>query len=254
MQHAAHAALATDVSSKGEQWCMFDNTTLGAATGNALDLARWSLPVAHLDRVRRADANALARVLRAADHNSSIHRGNMRTSRKALLLAALVVIASCRHGDEEPKVPVSVSRATDTTAARPLAAGDIRIASVDGSIDLAMIGDSISGGLSLATLAKVRQKTDTGAVTGTGFGASIEKMVKASVRSAIGTRMGVPVSSVKDVRYDGKRIVFDWNGKAPTDFANAKVNNKDVMASFGADDAQRFVDAVHARKRALGQM
>jgi hypothetical protein len=178
----------------------------------------------------------------------------MRTSRKALLLVALVAPASCRHGDEAAKVPVSLSRATDTTAAKPLAAGDIRITSTDGGIDLAMIGDSISGGLSLATLAKVRQKTDTGAVTGTGFGASIEKMVKASVQNAIGTRMGVPVSSVKDVRYDGQRLVFDWNGKAPTDFAKARVNNKDVMASFSADDAQRFVDAVHARKRALGQM
>ncbi len=151
-------------------------------------------------------------------------------------------------------MPVNVSRPNDTIAARPLAAGDIRITSTDGGVDLAMIGDSISGGLSAATLAKVRQKTDTSAVTGTGLGASIEKMVKASVQSAIGTRIGVPVSSVKDVRYEGDRLVFDWNGKPPADFANAKVNNKDVMASFSPADAQRFVDAVHARKRASDQM
>ena len=104
-----------------------------------------------------------------------------------------------------------------------------------------------------SSLAKVRQKTDTSAVSGTGLGASIEKMVKASVQDAIGTRIGVPVSAVKDVRYDGARLVFDWNGKAPADFANAKVNNKDVMASFSTGDAQQFVDAVRARKAALGR-
>ena len=172
----------------------------------------------------------------------------------ALVLCALVTLASCRRDESGAKVPVTMSRPPSGAAASPLAPGDIRITSEDGSVDLALIGDSISGGLSAATLAKVRQKTDTSAVTGTGFGASIEKMVKASVQSAIGTRMGVPVSSVKDVRYDGQRIVFDWNGKPPADFAHAKVNDKDVMASFSAAEVQRFVDAVHARKRASGQM
>ena len=177
----------------------------------------------------------------------------MRTSCKAVLLVALVGIASCRHDAEEAKVPVHASRPGEAAAGRPLAAGDIRITSEDGSVDLALIGDSISGGLSAATLAKVRQKTDTSAVSGTGLGASIEKMVKASVQDAIGTRIGVPVSAVKDMRYDGARLVFDWNGKAPADFANAKVNNKDVMASFSTGDAQQFVDAVRARKAALGR-
>ncbi|MDQ2665227.1 MAG: DUF72 domain-containing protein [Gemmatimonadota bacterium] len=44
-----HAALDERASSDVEQWCMFDNTTLGAATGNALELERWSLPVAQLE-------------------------------------------------------------------------------------------------------------------------------------------------------------------------------------------------------------
>jgi hypothetical protein len=178
----------------------------------------------------------------------------MHTRTAALIIVTLAGLASCRHADDEPKVPVSMSRPSIAAVPTPMGAGDIRITSEDGSVDLALIGDSISGGLSAATLAKVRQKTDTSAVTGTGFGASIEKMVKASVQSAIGTRMGVPIRSVKDVRYEGQRIVFDWNGKPPTDFANAKINNKEVMASFSAADAQRFVDAIHARKRASGQM
>jgi hypothetical protein len=39
-----------------------------------------------------------------------------------------------------------------------------------------------------------------------------------------------------------------------TFFENAKVNDKPVMESFHPEDAQRFVDVVRARKRALGQM
>ena len=55
----------------------------------------------------------------------------------------------------------------------PLRAGDVRIVSTDGGIDLALIGDSISSGLSPATLAKVAQETDTAGVKQSGFGASI---------------------------------------------------------------------------------
>lgn len=177
----------------------------------------------------------------------------MPVSRHAVLFAAVIGFTSCRHADDEARVPVRVSRPTSTDATTPLAAGDIRITSVDGGIDLALIGDSISGGLSASTLAKVRHDTDTSAVSGSGFGASIEKMVKGSVQSALGTRIGVPVSAVKDVRYDGQRLVFEWNGKAPADFVKARVNNKDVMASFSADDAKRFADAVRARKNAFGR-
>lgn len=177
----------------------------------------------------------------------------MRKPTAVLILGAIVALASCRHQDDEAKVPVSVSRQSTTVADTPLAPGDVRITSVDSSIDLAMIGDSISGGLSTYSLAKLRRETDTSAVSGSGFGASIEKMVKGTVQSALGTRVSVPVTAVKDVRYDGQRIIFDWNGKPPEHFANAKVNNKDVMASFSADDAQRFAIAVRARQRALGR-
>ncbi|CAN5922005.1 hypothetical protein BH11GEM2_BH11GEM2_16610 [soil metagenome] len=179
----------------------------------------------------------------------------MLTRAAVLLLGALLGLAACRHGDDEAKVPVNLSRPSTALADVPLAAGDIRITSADTAVDLALIGDSISGGLSAFALAKLRRETDTSAVKGSGLGASIEKMVKGTVQSALGTRISVPVSSVKDVRYDGQRLVFEWNGKPPEHFGDAKVNNKDVMASFSSEDAQRFAIAVRARQRARnGQM
>jgi uncharacterized protein YecE (DUF72 family) len=37
---AAIAEQLREATAAGERWCIFDNTTLGAATGNALALAR----------------------------------------------------------------------------------------------------------------------------------------------------------------------------------------------------------------------
>ena len=171
----------------------------------------------------------------------------MRSS-PAILLAALVIVA-CSHkdADDRPEVPVKLSRASDT-AHQVLQQGDIRIASVDSGVDLALIGDTISGGLSEKTLAKVKHDTDTNNVKGTGMGADIERMVKGTVQSALTTRLSFPLSAVRDVRYDGQKIVFEWNGKPPKAFGNVKVDKKNVLESFSAEDAQRFVDAVRARK------
>jgi hypothetical protein len=179
----------------------------------------------------------------------------MPPSRLPLLFLPVVLIGgACRHSDDEAKIPMRLSRTTDTAAANaPLKEGDIRITSVDGGVDLALIGDSISGGLSQKTLAKVRNETDTNAVKGSGFGADIEKMVKGTVQSALGTRVVFALADVKDVRYDGKKLIFDWNGKPQTGFSHVNVDHKDVLESFSSDDAQRFVIAVRARKRALGR-
>jgi hypothetical protein len=170
------------------------------------------------------------------------------------VVAVVLFAAACRHRDEDVKIPMRFSRGSDTAAANlPLREGDIRITSVEGGVDLALIGDSISGGLSQKTLAEVRHDTDTAFVQGSGFGASIEKIVKGSVQSALGSRVVFPLSAVKEVRYDGKKLVFDWNGKPQTGFAHVNVNKKDVLESFSSEDAQRFVIAVRARKRALSR-
>lgn len=169
-------------------------------------------------------------------------------------LFVLVASAACRHQDADDKVRMHVSRPSSTAPADlSLAAGDIRITSADGGVDLALIGDSISGGLSQTALAKVRRETDTNAVHGDDIGASIEKMVKGTVQSALATRVSFPLSAVRDVRYDGKRLVFDWAGKAQPGFGHVSVDNRDVLESFNPDDAQRFVIAVRARQRERGR-
>lgn len=171
--------------------------------------------------------------------------------RALIIAAATTLVVACGTRDEEPSpdVPVRVARNAGSGGVAELGAGDARIVNTDSMFDLALIGDTISGGLAAKALTKARQETDTAAVKGSGFGADLEKMVKGTVQSALTTRVAFPLSAVRDVRYEGGRIVFEWNGK-PRNFGHARSNNKDIMETFSEADAQRFVNAVHARKRA----
>jgi hypothetical protein len=181
----------------------------------------------------------------------------MRYAGTLLTLVAVTMASACSSGadrsekrarDEAPDGGVTLSRPNTAITDDTLAAGDIRIVTTNGGIDLALIGDSISSGLSPEALRKVRRETDTTKVSGSGFGAQIEKMVKGSVQGAIGTRMSFPISAVREVRYDGEKLVFDWNGEPRRTFEAVKIDGKPMLASFSPEDAKRFADAVNARK------
>lgn len=178
----------------------------------------------------------------------------MRHASKTLIVGGVALVASAcsskpadRARDEAPDGGVTISKSPVPVDDDSLRAGDIRIVTTNNGIDLALIGDSISTGLSPAALRKVREETDTSKVSGTGFGASIEKMVKDKVQGAIGTRVSFPVSAVREARYDGQKIVFEWNGEPRKIFDNTKIDGKPLLASFSPEDARRFVDAVNAR-------
>lgn len=180
----------------------------------------------------------------------------MRAAGLLLVLSLAASVTGCRGREEESearRIPVRFSRAADTGAGKlEMNDGDVRITNIDGSLDLALIGDTISSGLSPSALAKVRAETDTAAVTGSGLGAGIERMVKTTVQSAVTTRMVIPLSDIRDVRYDGTRLVFEWNGK-PQAMGNVKTNGKDFLESFSAEDSQRFAEAVRARKHTVNR-
>ena len=186
----------------------------------------------------------------------------MRISPFALAIGGMLLAGACSRGsddderrahsrDETTDARVTMSRSANPE--RALGPGDVRIVATDNGVDLALIGDSISTGLSQSALAKVRAETDTAKVSTGGFAGDIEKMVKGKVQSAIGTRVSFPISAVRDVRYENGRIVFDWNGRSPGVFDNTRFNGKPLLESFAPVDAEQFVDAVRARKRATGK-
>jgi hypothetical protein len=179
------------------------------------------------------------------------------------LVPALLVATSlgCAGGNGDRRAEDTVAADTMSTARVPstvpadlpasgdsLADGDVRIVTTNGGIDLALIGDSITTGLSPQTLRTVRAETDTASVSGSGFGAQMERMVKGTVQGAVGTRISFPISDVREVRYDGEKLVFEWVGKPRTLFDKTRIDGKPLLASFAPADARRFADAVNARK------
>ncbi|MEP6620032.1 MAG: hypothetical protein ABJE47_11980 [bacterium] len=180
-----------------------------------------------------------------------------RTTVSLLLTATLA--AGCRNHDADPDtgdVKVQVGRGASAAAApmAALGAGDVRIFTRDSAVDLALIGDTISSGLSPTILAKIKKQTDSNAVLGNGFGASIDKMVKGAVQSAIGTRASFPLSAIRDVKYENGRLEFAWTGKPENIFSHANVDKHPLLESFSPEESQRFVDAVRARKKSAQNM
>jgi len=142
---------------------------------------------------------------------------------------------------------------TEATAVDSLAPGDIRIYNADSSVDLVLKGNEILAGLSPVMVAKIKNQLDTSASHDTsGIGASISQIVKKSVAGAIGTHASFPLSDIRDIRYEGQQIVFDWkDGGHHQIFGSTKVNGDRVSNSFRPEDADRFIEAVHARMARL---
>ena len=134
-----------------------------------------------------------------------------------------------------------------------LAPGDMRIYNADSSVDLVLKGNEILAGLSPVMVAKIKNQLDTSASHDTsGIGASISQIVKKSVAGAIGTHAAFPLSDIRDIRYEGQQIVFDWkDGGHHQIFGGTKVNGGRVSNSFRPEDADRFIEAVRARMARL---
>jgi hypothetical protein len=175
-----------------------------------------------------------------------------------LVVAVLAGLAACGRKDNpnpdpginpDPNPGVSgQGSAARRDSAMTLGPGDVKITNEDSSVDLAVVGKQIVVRLSDKTMSKVRKETDTMALKDSGFGASIEKFVKRTVQSTLGQQYDYPLSDVRDARYQNGTIVLDVNGREPRLLANTKVGGKKLMESFRPEDAQRFVDAVNAKK------
>lgn len=175
--------------------------------------------------------------------------GAMRRSVIAILAAMPLGLAACGGGHD---IEVNGSKMDDAKlvkrdATRPLGPGDIRIASTDSALEVAIVGDSIVAGLGPKVRDKVAKDLDTSKVAASGFGASIEKMVKSTVASALDHEIQFPLSQISDVQADNGRLVFfDKDGKPMNMFKSGK--DSDDSKTFSAADAEAFVTAFKAHK------
>jgi hypothetical protein len=186
--------------------------------------------------------------------DASSRRWIARLIRFGLVILAIAVVAAW-IGHRVPKRSRSVHVQAVVPASEALGAGDLRIYNADSSVDVVLAGDKILAGLSPKTVAKVRRELDTSSMSDTGLGGSIASLVKKTVAGAIETHMVYRLADIRDVRYDEGRLVFEWvDGGDHNLFGDTKVDGKRQGNTFRADDAERFIEAVRARKKSLGQM
>jgi hypothetical protein len=177
-----------------------------------------------------------------------------------LIQVALVVIGLAALGLwVARRVDVRTAARLETPAtevpASPLAAGDLKIYSTDSSTAVTLSGDRLLAGLSEKTIARVRGEMarDIGAET-TGLGGSIAGMVRRTVATAMGSQMVYPLAEIRDLRLDGDQLVIDEAGGGTTTlFRNVRVDGSRDGGRFRAEDAQRLIEAVRARKAELGK-
>lgn len=175
--------------------------------------------------------------------------------RIGLIIGTLVYVVGFWIAKRVPRPPEHVSVQRDAPPATSLGPGDLQIISTNGTVDLILKGDKIMGGLSPATVAKVRAEMEKQAgKDSTGFGGMIAGMVKSSVASAIGTHITYPVGEVTEVRFDDGRLVIKTKtgGEKENSFGDIKVDDKKESARFSKEDGDRFIAAFKARKKELG--
>jgi len=177
-------------------------------------------------------------------------------SRIAVAVAtSLILVVACHHDRDRNEKQGDISDATfaPRDTARKLGPGDIRIASVDSSLELAIVGDSIVSGFGSKVMDKVRAKTDTSGITGDGLSATIQRAVKGTVAKAMDHEIHYPISHISDVRFeDGGLRFYRTDGGKISVFENSHVDGRKASQSFSPEDAQRFISAFHARKASHG--
>jgi hypothetical protein len=184
--------------------------------------------------------------------DDSSRRWVARFIRLGLVILAIVVVASW-IGRRTPK-PEHMRVETDVPVSDSLRPGDLQIFNTDSTVDVILSGNRILAGLSPKTVNKVKQELDTSAAKDSGLGGSIASLVKKTVAGAIGTHMAYQLADIRDIRYHEGRLVFEWkNGGNHDLFGKTKVNGRDGN-TFRTEDAERFIEAFRARKKALGQM
>jgi hypothetical protein len=169
-----------------------------------------------------------------------------------VVVAAPLVIAACDRGSTRVRVSSGRDRSDATLAARDanrvLGPGDVRVMNRDSSVQIAVIGDSIVTGFGPSVIAKIQESTDT-STAGNGFGASIEKMVKGAVASALDHEIKYAIADVQDVRYEDGKLQFYWkDGSRMKILESTHSNDKPISETFSEADAQQFIAAFHARK------
>lgn len=163
----------------------------------------------------------------------------------ALVAASSVIVACGDHDVQVNSAKVEHASLPKRDSARVLGPGDVRIATTDSAVEIALIGDSLVAGLGAATRDKIRTATDTNAVSGSGIGASFEKMIKSTVAGALDHELQVPLSEISHIEYEDGRLVF--YGKTGKRMSILNSDRDGRRSHFDERAAREFIAAFKAK-------
>lgn len=181
----------------------------------------------------------------------------MRSSTRGLVatgVVAVVSLAACKDHKADVnvngttvKVDASNVSFAKRDSSRELGLGDMRIATTDSALEVALIGDSLVAGFGAATRARIHEATDTGTVHGSGLGANIEKLVKSTVAGALDHELYFPLSEISDIQYeDGLLVFYDKDGKRM--HVMERDHEKGKPSRFAEADAKAFIAVFKSKK------
>ena len=160
-----------------------------------------------------------------------------------LAFAIFICCSACGFVDSKEGARVGFSG--DSASAIVLGSGDVMITSTEGTLVLAVVGDSVRMQLSDSLRQSVRSELDT-AGSENELAATIMKGVSSVVNNALGFTVRVHVNDVENLRYENGKIRFDVKGSAVNMTTG---RGESGAAQFSEADARRFIDAVEARRR-----
>lgn len=161
----------------------------------------------------------------------------------ALVAASLFLIACGDHDVQVNGAKMEHASFAKRDSVRQLGPGDIRIATTDSAVEIALIGDSLVAGLGASTRNKIKTATDTNAINGSGIGASFEKMIKSTVASALDHELQIPISEISNVEYEDGHLVFYDKKGGRMNLLNYRGSGHDEShdSRFSETDAKNFI-------------
>lgn len=135
--------------------------------------------------------------------------------------------------------------------------GELRIVSTNGAVVYTLVRDTVRMQLGDSLVRDVRRKVEAGGDSGSGFGAFLKQTMAGAVGSAMRFVVRTPVRDIRSARYEDGELRIETSSGVVNHgtFSVGGKRNKNKGGDrtvFAPADAERFVAAIDARRRALG--
>ena len=195
---------------------------------------------------------------READSGPFLLHAAMRTP---LLLVALA-LAACGSPDPDDVTPDAddladeISRDVEReTSGLDFDLGDLAVSSDlagrpvdavftrDGNIELGVTDSVLYSRLSAELQREIETEMKEETADQTGLGGTIARAVTGAVAEGLAMAVSVPLSDIRDVRYEDGRVVIEMETGGPSPFDRSQNDDEPMLEQFDAEAGRRLADA-----------